>query len=183
MARAPAREVLARPGLAGHVLAGVEIGIFDAAGKPCPRGKAGLVRSRRDPRWEGAEEPWVDLDDIGWLTEDGDLFVVGRSADLGSPDGEAAPKISPVHEAEHLLRLEWDATDAAAAIFDEGGGRPELRVATVDCPNAKPDGLEAILRERGFDYAVRIVPVPAIPRGVSGKVNRSELKSLLRGRG
>ncbi len=179
MARAPARDVLARPGLAGYVLPGVEIGIVDASGKPCALGTIGLIRSRRDPRWDGADTPWVDLGDLGWLTENKELFLVGRAADLGMPEGEAARQISPVHEAEHLLRLEWDAADAAAVIIEESGGRPQLVIATVDCEDAQADAFEAILRSRGFDYAVRIVPVQKIPRGVSGKVNRAELKALL----
>jgi acyl-coenzyme A synthetase/AMP-(fatty) acid ligase len=179
MARAPAREVLARPGLAGYVLPGVEIEIVDLNGKCCAPGTVGLVRSRRDPRWHGADTPWVDLGDIGWLTENKEIFVVGRAADLGMPGGEAARQVSPVHEAEHLLRLEWDAVDAAAVTIEKSGKRPQLVVATVDCKDAKADAHEAILRARGFDYGVRIVPVPAVPRGVSGKVNRIELEALL----
>ena len=182
MARAPAEDVLARPGLAGRVLPGVEIGIVDNGGKPCPPGTVGHVRCRQDPRWDGADAPWIDLGDIGWMTEDKELFVVGRAVDLGTSQSEAGRQISPVHEAEHLLRLEWDATDAAAVIIEADGGRPQLWAATVDCPDARAEQLEAILRVRGFDYAVRIVPVPTIPRGVSGKVNRSELSALLRTR-
>ena len=177
MARAPARDVLARPGLAGYVLPGVEIAITDSDGKPCAPGSVGLIRSRRDPRWDGVETAWVDLGDVGWLTEKNELFLVGRTADLGTPAGEVARQVSPVHEAEHLLRLEWDANDAAAVEIE--GTRPQLVIATVDCEDAEADAFEAILRRRGFEYAVRIVPVPSIPRGVSGKVNRAELKALL----
>ena len=179
MARAPARDVLARPGLAGYVLPGVEVAIVDPSGKPCAPGTIGLVRSRSDPRWDGIDRPWVELGDLGWLTAEGELFVVGRAADLGMPKGEMARQISPVHEAEHLLRLEWDAADAAGVVVEASGARPQLWVGTVDCKEAKADRLETILRERGFDFAVRIVPVPAVPRGVSGKVNRAELKALL----
>lgn len=179
MARAPARDVLARPGLAGYVLPGVQIEIVDPSGKPCAAGIMGLVRCRRDPRWDGADAPWVDLGDLGWLTEKNELFVVGRAADFDAPKDEAAGRISPVHEAEHLTRLEWDSADAAAVTIDRHGARPQLVVATVDCDDAKADVLEAILRSRGFDYEVRIVPVRTIPRGVSGKVNRTELKAMV----
>ena len=182
MARAPARDVLARPGLAGYVLPGVEVAIVDTSGKPCAPGTTGLVRSRSNSRWDGINRPWVELGDLGWLTAEGELFVVGRAADLGMPEGATARQISPVHEAEHLLRLEWDAADAAGVVVEASGARPQLWIGTVDCKEAKAGRLEVILRERGFDYAVRIVPVPAIPRGVSGKVNRAELKTLLMAR-
>jgi acyl-coenzyme A synthetase/AMP-(fatty) acid ligase len=179
MARAPARDALARPGLAGYVLPGVEIAIVDTSGKPCAPGAVGLVRSRRDPRWDGADIPWVDLGDVGWLTEKNELFIVGRAADIDLAEAGKVPEISPVHEAEHLLRLEWDATDAAAITATASDGRPQLVVATVDCKDAEAGAFEEILRARGFDFSVRIVPVPAIPRGVSGKVSRAELKVLL----
>jgi hypothetical protein len=48
-----------------------------------------------------------------------------------------------------------------------------------NCKDAEAGAFEEILRARGFDFSVRIVPVPAIPRGVSGKVSRAELKVLL----
>jgi acyl-coenzyme A synthetase/AMP-(fatty) acid ligase len=179
MARAPAQDVLARPGLAGYVLPGVQIEVVDQTGRPCAPNTLGFVRSRRDLRWDGADAPWVDLNDLGWLTENNELFVVGRAADLDMPKGDTSHQISPVHEAEHLVRLEWDSVDAAAVMIENSGARPQLVVATVDCEHAKADMLEAILRSRGFDYEVRIVPVQAIPRGVSGKVNRAELKALL----
>jgi long-chain acyl-CoA synthetase len=179
MARAPARDVLARPGLAGYVLPGVEIGVVDPSGKPCAPGAIGVLRARRDPRWDGADTPWIDLGDLGWLTDKNELFLIGRAAEPGMPQGEAAREISPIHEAEHLLRLEWDAADAAAVIFEQSGARPQLVMATVDCKDAEAAALETILRARGFDYAVRIVSVPVIPRGVSGKVNRAALKELL----
>ena len=179
MARAPASDVLARPGLAGYVLPGVEISIVDSDGKPCAPGTVGLVRSRRDPRWDGVETAWIDLGDLGWLSAKNELFLVGRAAELGAPEGQAAREISPVHEAEHLLRLEWDAADAAAILIEPGAGRPQVWIATVDCKDAEPQRLEEILRGRGFDYAVHIVPVPAIPRSVSGKVNQGVLKELL----
>ena len=183
MARVPARDVLARPGLVGQALPGVEFGVVDAGGKPCPPGKAGTVRCRRDPRWNGngTETPWIELGDVGWINAAGELFVVGRATELGTLESAAAGQVSPVHEAEHLLRLEWDATDAAAVLVEANGARPQLWVATVDCPDGKPEQLETILRARGFDYAVRILPMAAIPRGVSGKVNRSELAAVLRG--
>jgi acyl-coenzyme A synthetase/AMP-(fatty) acid ligase len=177
IARAPARDVLARPGLVGQVLPDVEVAIVDADEKPCAVGTVGLVRCRRNPRWSGADEKWIDLGDIGWITEGSELFIIGRAADLGTRAGEAARQVSPAHEAEHLLRLEWDATDAAAV--EIAATPPQLVIATVDCADAKADAFEAVLRRRGFDYAVRIVPVPAIPRGVSGKINRAELKALL----
>jgi acyl-coenzyme A synthetase/AMP-(fatty) acid ligase len=181
MARAPAREVLARRGYAGRVLPGVEIAILDGTGKPCPPGAIGHIRSRPDPAWAlpGQCAEWIDLGDLGWLDADGELFVIGRAADADAL--EAAQKISPVHEAEHLLRLEWDAADAAAVLMDAGpnGAAPEIWVATVDCPDADAETLAQMLRGRGYSCTVRIIPSISIPRGANGKIQRGELKRQL----
>ncbi len=148
-------------------------------GRPCAPGAVGLVSSRRDPRWEDGDTPWIELGDVGWLTPEGELFMVGRAADLDIPEGKAVPRVSPVHEAEHLLRLEWDADDAAAVMLETGAERSQLIVATVGCQDADADALESILRSRDLDYVVRIVLVPSIPRSFSGEVNRAKLKALL----
>jgi acyl-coenzyme A synthetase/AMP-(fatty) acid ligase len=75
--------------------------------------------------------------DVGWLTADGGLFIVGRTADIDNLSDASVRDISPVYEVEHLLRLEWDATDAAAVLVDDGG-EPEIWVGTVDCKDADP---------------------------------------------
>ena len=190
MARAPARNVLSRPGLAGHVLPGVEIAIVDRSGSPCPPGAIGLVRSRLDPRWDGQSSSaktdakgWIDLGDLGWMTEAGELYVLGRASDTAAvnAEGAAARQISPVYEVEHLLRLEWDASDAAAVLVNDGSGSTPLQfwIGIVDCKDASAEKLEAILRGKGIDGAVRLFPFQSIPRGANGKVQRAQLKSLM----
>jgi acyl-coenzyme A synthetase/AMP-(fatty) acid ligase len=188
MARASAREVLSRPGFAGHVLPGIEVAVIDRNGKTCRRGEVGLVRSRRDPRWHAAaktdDEGWVNLRDVGWINEEGELYVIGRVTDMAelNSKGIAAQKISPIHEVEHLLRLEWDATDAAAIFASDAstaGAQSEIWVGTVDCKDASADKFEAILRARGINTPVRLFPLKSIPRSANGKVQRAELRSMI----
>jgi acyl-coenzyme A synthetase/AMP-(fatty) acid ligase len=189
MARAFAREVLSRPGFVGHVMPGIEIAIVDRGGKPCPPGETGLVRSRLDPRWNapshlgaGEHDRWTDLGDLGWMSDRGELHILGREADAMADrlQGATARLISPVHEVEHLLRLEWDATDAAAVMADDAGDqRPQIWIGLVDCKDASAEKLEPVLRSRGIDFSVRLFPLPAIPRGTNGKVQRAQLKSLM----
>jgi acyl-coenzyme A synthetase/AMP-(fatty) acid ligase len=143
VARAAARDVLSRPGFVGHLLPGVEVAIVDRSGNPCPPGAMGFVRARTDPRWNGAQGEvarWIDLGDLGWLTPQGELYVVGRAADAGLLDLQdgLVRNVSPVHEIEHLLRLEWDAADAAAVSLAEAGLRPRIGVGIVECKEALP---------------------------------------------
>jgi len=187
MARASAREVLSRPGFAGHVLPGVEVIVIGRDGKRCKPGDIGLIRSRRDPRWQDAEKPgheaWVELGDVGLINADGELYVIGRATDIGELNLQdlAGGQISSIHEVEHLLRLEWDATDAAAVFAGDAiaGAQPEIWIGTVDCKDANADKFEAILRARGITTPVRFFPLNSIPRSANGKVQRAELRSMI----
>jgi acyl-coenzyme A synthetase/AMP-(fatty) acid ligase len=179
IAQARARDVLLSPGLAGRIWPGIEVGIFDAQGKPLADGRAGTIRIRdAEAGLSGSPSPWIDLGDIGWLTADGRLFVLGRAADLDAAAGNSDPQISPVHEIEHLLRLEWDATDAAAVLIEDTG-TPHIAIGVVDGADASAETLTVIARRHGIEHPIRIVALKAIPRGASGKVNRTELKALV----
>lgn len=183
LAEAPASKVLQNPGLIGRVLPGFEMAVFGQNGQPCLPGEMGVVKARVKPNPDRGEDPWTDHGDIGWITTDGEVYVVGRTSDI-SPAAVlsgAAREIAPVYEIEHLLRLEWDAADAAAILVesDRPDADPEIWVATVDCKDASADRLEQILRRRGIEGSVRLFAVAAIPRGASGKIQRMQLKSMM----
>jgi long-chain acyl-CoA synthetase len=181
--------VLSRPGFVGHLLPGVEAAIADRDGTPCQPGEVGLIRVRPDRRWNvpptsGKDDGWVDIGDLGWMSAAGELYALGRPSDTNEADaqGAVARRISPVHEVEHLLRLEWDAADAAAVLVDgdeQGTSGPQIWIGTVDCKDARAEQLEGALRARGIDMPVRLFAVKAIPRGVNGKVQRAQLRTLL----
>jgi acyl-coenzyme A synthetase/AMP-(fatty) acid ligase len=190
VAYATAREVLSKPGLTGHVTPGVEVGIFDQQGARCPVGQTGIIKCRRNegfgrssPEREKDTHRWIDLDDLGWMTEAGELYILGRASDTAAlnAQGVAVRQISPVHEVEHLLRLEWDASDAAAVLVNGGAASspPQIWIGIVDCKDASAEKLEAILRSKEIDGAVRLFPIKSIPRGANGKVQRAQLKSLM----
>ena len=189
VAKACASDVLANPGLIGRVIPDIELAVFDPRGNRLPPGQAGIVKGRIKS-WIGAlpaedesEHPWIDVGDVGWVTNDNRFYVVGRTSDI-SPAKIAdatAQNVSPIHEVEHLVKLEWDATDAAAVLVGEDGGQPEIWVATVGCKDADASKLEAILRHRGIEGAVRLFSLPSIPRAANGKIQHPKLRSLLLG--
>ena len=178
-----AREVLLNPGLVGHVQPGVEVGIFDASGKRCSVGEIGAVKTRLcddESSPASVAKPWIDLGDLGWIAADGRLYVMGRSGDVDSPRDTPAGRVSPVHEVEHLLRLEWDLTDAAAVLVEDGSGeQPQIWIGVVDNRGASAEKIAAAARLRGIGYAIRLFDLKAIPRGANGKVSRAQLKTLL----
>ncbi len=184
MARAAARDVLSRPGLAGYLLPGAEVRIVDASGEACPAGVVGRIEGRLDPRWNAApsDTPWIDVGDLGWMSAEDELYVLGRPSDTSDASAQDTTRgqLSPVHEVEHLLRLEWDAADAAAVLVDDTEAQPAIWIATVDCADADAKKIEALLRTRGLDFPVRVFAMKSIPRGLNGKVQRTQLQSMLK---
>ena len=187
VADATVAEVLANPGLIGRVVPDIELAVFSARGERLPPGRAGTVKGRIKT-WLGAlpaeredEHPWIDVGDVGWVTSDNQFYVVGRTADTATATvgGATARPVSPVYEIEHLVKLEWDLSDAAAVLVENAAGEMEIWVATVGCKDAEVARLEAILHQRGIAGAVRLFSLPAIPRGANGKIQHAELKSVL----
>jgi acyl-coenzyme A synthetase/AMP-(fatty) acid ligase len=189
VADAAASEVLVKPGLIGRVVPDIELAVFDARSVKLPPGAVGIIKGRIKnwigdaPEKDADDRSWVDVGDVGWVTADNQFYVVGRTSDIpiARLDDASVREVSPVNEVEDLLRLEWDAADAAAVLIDDiaGGSKPEIWVATVDCKDANAQRLEAILRHRGIEGTVRLLPISSIPRGANGKVQRSQLKSLM----
>jgi acyl-coenzyme A synthetase/AMP-(fatty) acid ligase len=188
VACATAREVLLKPGLVGHIVPGVEVGIFDRHGNRCPAGQIGIVKCRRKKDSAGRSpgqdaESWVELGDLGCIAKDGQLHIAGRVTDVTAKDPQMNPSnlISPIYEVEHLLRLEWDSADAAAILVNDGseGPNPQIWVGVVDNKGASVENITALIRPRGFEHTIKLFNLPAIPRSPSGKVNREQLKALM----
>ena len=177
---ARAADILSKPGFAGHVSPGFDVGVFDADGQSLRPGEIGIVKAKVKNAGEVEQDPWTDHGDVGWLTADGQLFIIGRKSEM-LDFSAAARKIPPALEVEHLVRLEWDASDAGAVMVDDPrlGPNSEFWVATVDCKDASREKLQAVMRDRGIESSVRLFPTIAIPRGASGKIQRGRLKEML----
>jgi acyl-CoA synthetase (AMP-forming)/AMP-acid ligase II len=171
VAQATAREMLARPGLVGRILPGVEVAIFAADGRRCAAGETGRVKVRVDA---GRSDSWSDLDDLGWVDGEGRLYLLGRASDASGAE------FASVYEIEHILRLEWDVGDAAAVLVDGAtNAGPQIWIGIVDNKGASAQELAAILRRHGLQYPLRLFDLPAVPRGANGKVNRQQLKAVM----
>jgi len=180
---------LAHPGTVGKPLVG-EVHIVDDDGAELPRGVTGGVffgggsefRYHNDPeKTAAAHNPkgWSTIGDIGYLDEDGWLFLTDRKADMIISGGV---NIYP-QEAENVLALHPKVADVA--VFGvpnpEMGEEVKAVVQPVEWADAGPE-LEAELlrfcRGRLAHYKCpRTVDFdPELPRQATGKLYKRLLK-------
>jgi acyl-coenzyme A synthetase/AMP-(fatty) acid ligase len=170
-------DVIANPGLVGFVMPGIEVAIFEGD-QQLPAGRVGVVkiRHRIDAPQGTPTLSWIDLGDRGWRDDSGRLYMVGRIAETVA----GSLGISPVHEAEHILRLEFDMDDAAVAEMpDPSGGEPQLWIGVVNNRDATSVKVQAALARQGVSYAIRLFDLQFVPRGINGKIHRDQLKVAL----
>jgi bile acid-coenzyme A ligase len=92
------REAIERPGSVGRAAGNGEIAIFDEAGNRLAPGKVGeiFMRNSRDARrfavissvMRRMQGEWESFGDLGWLDEDGYLYLADRRIDMINTGGQ-----------------------------------------------------------------------------------------------
>ena len=171
--------------------AGPELAIVDESGNPQPVGVAGEVVVRGDNVMRGyADNPtanqaafrngWFRSGDQGYLDTEGYLYISGRIKEIINRGGE---KISPREVEEALLDHPEVAQAVAFAVPHISLGEDIVAAVTlrrVNLPQT-PD-LRHFLANRIADFKVprQILVLSEIPKGPSGKVQRSGLSERFR---
>jgi acyl-CoA synthetase (AMP-forming)/AMP-acid ligase II/acyl carrier protein len=167
-----------------------ELAILDESGKIQPPGKTGEVVVRGPTVTRGYENNaeangvafeggWFRTGDQGWMDEEGYLFLTGRLKEMINRGGE---KVSPYEVEAALLEHSAIAKAAVFSIPDPRWGE-EVGAAVVlkDSQAATEEQLRHFVRERLAMYKVprRIVKLPALPVGPTGKTMRIGLAAQL----
>jgi long-chain acyl-CoA synthetase len=188
MTRLDSHEALRKPGSAGRPLPGVTLAILDEQGEPLPRGQAGLIyvhqpafadfsyigndAARRRIERAGLKT----LGDIGYLDEDGYLFIVDRSADMVISGGV---NIYPA-EIEAALQMLPGVADCAVFGVPDAEFGEALAAAVQLQPGATvgADDVRAFLRQRLADYKVpkQVAFHAQLPREDTGKIFKRKLR-------
>ena len=182
----PARR---KPGSVGLPVA-LEVRVVDADGVALPPGQPGEVTIRGasvtsgyldDPAANAAafRNGWLRTGDLGHFDADGYLFLTGRIKELINRGGK---KIAPREIDEALLALPGVREAAAFGVPHASLGE-DLMAAVVAEPGATLDGdalrHELLARLARHKVPSAVVVLDRLPRGPTGKVQRSALPQLL----
>lgn len=173
----------------GKVLDDVEVQICDEGGNAVPPNTPGEVWLRTframDGYWGNPEKTrvtvdgsgWVHTGDLGYLDEDGYLFLSGRSGDMIIRGGE---NIAP-EEVEAVLYEHPDVIEAAViGVPDETWGE-RVVAAVVLRPGVGTDVIADHAREHlsSFKRPEEILTFEELPRTSTGKLVRRNLLPLV----
>ncbi len=179
-------EWMERPGSVGRPYATGEVRIYDGEGKIMPVGTIGeihtVMHGTPDFTYHGNDaarqrigrDGMIGSGDIGWLDEDGYLYVCDRVADMVISGGV---NIYPAEIEAAILSHPCVVDTAVFGIPDpEFGESVAAHLAIIG--DLTEDGLRAYLRERLASYKVpkRIVFQTELPRLENGKILKRALR-------
>lgn len=172
----------------GKPLPDVDIMVLDDNGSPLPANEIGNVYvrtqkamkgywKRPDASKETLVNGWVNTNDLGYLDEDGYLFLNGRSSDLVIRGGE---NISPA-EIESVFIAHPEVADVAViGIPSLEWGEEVMAVVVPQNPEQPPavQELMAYCKDRlaSFKRPASIVYTLELPRTPTGKILKRDLK-------
>lgn len=179
------QEMLARPKTLGRPIPGQEIAVFDGEGRRAGSGEIGVVYTRSVQAMEGyaddaaatdeiRRDDWLTVDDLGYLDDDGYLFLTGRARDMVISGGV---NIYPV-EIENTLTQHPDVEEVAVVGVEDAKWGERLVAFVVwrgEGPTA--EAMEIWAKQRLSSYKVPRdwIAVDRLPRNPTGKVLKREL--------
>jgi fatty-acyl-CoA synthase len=187
IATATPADLRAAPDTAGTAADGTEIRILDAEHHELPTGETGQIFVRSGTLFDGYtsgttkdfHDGFMASGDMGYLDEEGRLFVVGRDDEMIVSGGE---NVYPI-EVEKTLAAHSEVAEAAVLGVDDEqyGQRLVAFVVLEPGATAAVDTLKQHVRDNLANYKVprEITILDELPRGSTGKILRNELRALI----
>jgi long-chain acyl-CoA synthetase len=182
-------EALRKPGAAGRPVGEARIRILDESGRELPRGQVGLIYARQpaypdftynnnaEARRTIERDGLLSLGDMGFVDDDGYLYVCDRAADMVISGGV---NIYPA-EIEAVLTLMPGVRDCAVfGIPDEEFGEAlAAAVQTEPGSSLQAEDIRRFLQEKIANYKVPKVIAfhEELPREESGKIFKRRLRA------
>ena len=182
------QDAARKPGSAGRAVGQAQIRIYDEAGRELPAGEIGTIYAHQpaysDFTYHGQDaarraierDGLASVGDMGYLDEEGFLYVCDRASDMVISGGV---NIYPA-EIEHvLITLPGSADCAVVGIPDEEFGEALAAQVVAEAGVAlEADAIRKALAERiaGYKIPRRIDIVDALPRDDNGKVLKRRIR-------
>ena len=179
-----------KPGSVGLPVPGTTVRIVDDEGRELPAGEPGEICARspgvmggywRSPEVtaEALRDGWLHTGDVGYLDEEGYLFIVDRKKDLIIRGGF---NVYPRDVEDGLL--EHPAVEMAAVVGKPDALHGEEVVAFVSLRNGQDITGEELVdwarsRIGGYKYPREVRVVDSIPLTPVGKIDRKVLRSIV----
>lgn len=174
---------------AGKPLPGVELIIRGAEGQALPPGEIGEIVTRSSSNMLGYwrlpdatastmdAEGWIATGDVGYMDEDGYVFIYDRAKDMIISGGE---NVYPA-EVESAIYGHPDVLEVAVIGVPDKAWGEAVKAVCVPRPGHTIDPANIIswARERlaGFKVPKSVDTIDALPRNPSGKILRRELRA------
>ncbi|MDQ3620822.1 MAG: AMP-binding protein [Actinomycetota bacterium] len=173
------QDMLDHPGTVGEPVPGIEVAIFNEDGDRLRPGQVGEIYIKSDVMFEGytsgdskeVRDGYMTIGDLGYLDDDGFLFIEGRADDMVVVGGE---NIYPVEIEETLDDMDGVEDVAVMGVPDDEYG--EVLGAFV-VGKVKPDDVKKYCKDQLASYKVpkRVEILDELPRTSTGKVLKREL--------
>jgi long-chain acyl-CoA synthetase len=181
-------EWLGKPGSVGRAFPGLSLKVVDDEGRDLPAGEVGVIHVSSIPGYkfgyhnapDKTAEAWhgdyFTVGDLGWLDDDGYLYIADRRTDLIISGGV---NIYPA-EVEQGLAEHPDVVDAAVfGVPDERMGQRvhavvELRRGAETSEAELVESLRGSLADFKLPRSIELVDV--LPREPNGKVRKARLR-------
>ena len=173
---------------AGKALAGIELAIIDADGKPLPPREVGEIATRSGSNMVGywnlpeasaktlGKDGWLRTGDAGYMDEDGYLYIHDRIKDMIISGGE---NIYPA-EVESAICDHPDVAEVAVVGVPDDQWGEAVKAVVVMKPGKEASATDIMrfTRERiaGFKTPKSVDFIDALPRNASGKILRRSLR-------
>ena len=181
----------ARLSSCGRVLEGVELKIMDSNGRDCATGQVGEICAHGDNVFNGyinqdeltdevLAEGWFRTGDLGYLDNDGYLYLKDRKQDMIVTGGENVYS----GEVEAVLNRHPDVLEVAViGIPDEIYGEKVMGLATAKSgSNLTQAELVSFCKDKigGYKIPKEIHIVDSLPKSALGKILKTELRNRYR---
>ena len=176
-------EMMRKPGSLGRPLEGHEMRITGPDRAPLGAGQVGTIWARTGQTMQAylddqaatddaRDGGWITVDDLGYLDDEGYLFLCGRDRDMVISGGI---NIYPVEIEEVVSKAPGVTEVGVIGVEDDDLGE---RLVAVYAGTATPEDLEAHARAQLASHKVpkRWERVPELPRNPTGKILKRELR-------